>query len=816
MPMSGLHVATSGLNAARAGLFTTGHNIANNNVTGFSRQRVNQAVFANRTLNVNHSGPNQIGMGTSISGIRQIRDRFLDTRWRETVPRISYHEIRMNTGMELDAIFGELDGQYRLQLSLNQLNQALHELHMQPNSLDARGNFISIANSFITLTNNAARSMFNYQLELNNQVTQTVQRINQLVIEVDEFNDRIAREELGGSRANDLRDWRNNALDELASILDIQYKEDSQGRINITTGNNFLLLNGQINPLGLRYSAPGSTFVEPVFTESQSVLPFDATFQNARSLFNFDVLGRNYSAYNGAQRGSLLGLIVSRGLSPANHMSYPALDELGIIDLMRSLVIPNNTKIDELRDFIDQKATLLTNLQNNINTLNASITTTTADLAAFISSFGNGAALQATIDTLNNTTLPTLVTNFETTRDARQAYIDAQNSVPQAVQAAYEAARDALNAASSQRAVAQERLAEYNAMQASLANMNEELAEFISLQPSMEQLFDDLEDFYDELSDFLDDINYLLDNFETQMQLHLANPTTVPRPSIETLTDNFPSFPSFPSIPNHNHPILDGLRMLENTFTDFSESYNMAVSQRTLEGVDNQLAFVGHNRFNMTQGIIPRAQAQLDTLINHIVRMFNDAFAPQFLGDGVPQGLRGETGLPLFVRDSVDFVNADGTRHFGIENPFVLGSMYTLGNIRINPVLLGQGGASRLPLNFEGESDNRLLVSGLLAEWSRASIAFGDADPLNINNFYRDIVVRQAIQTSEARSSVMAGMDEMDYLNNRRLMISGVSLEEEMGNMIRFQHAYNASARVVSMIDGMIDTLVNRTGRVGL
>ena len=50
----------------------------------------------------------------------------------------------------------------------------------------------------------------------------------------------------------------------------------------------------------------------------------------------------------------------------------------------------------------------------------------------------------------------------------------------------------------------------------------------------------------------------------------------------------------------------------------------------------------------------------------------------------------------------------------------------------------------------------------------------------------------------------------------RRDQVSGVSMDEEMSNMLRFQHAYNASARVMTTMDEMLDTLINRMGRVGL
>ena len=52
-------------------------------------------------------------------------------------------------------------------------------------------------------------------------------------------------------------------------------------------------------------------------------------------------------------------------------------------------------------------------------------------------------------------------------------------------------------------------------------------------------------------------------------------------------------------------------------------------------------------------------------------------------------------------------------------------------------------------------------------------------------------------------------------IDNRRLSVSGVNLDEEMVNMIRFQQAYNASARLISAIDEMLEVLISRTGLVG-
>jgi len=71
-----------------------------------------------------------------------------------------------------------------------------------------------------------------------------------------------------------------------------------------------------------------------------------------------------------------------------------------------------------------------------------------------------------------------------------------------------------------------------------------------------------------------------------------------------------------------------------------------------------------------------------------------------------------------------------------------------------------------------------------------------------------DLASAQTAQTTQTRV--------LDSLTAQRSSVNGVSLDEEMANMVRFQRAYQASARVMSTMDDTLDTLINRTGRVGL
>ena len=55
----------------------------------------------------------------------------------------------------------------------------------------------------------------------------------------------------------------------------------------------------------------------------------------------------------------------------------------------------------------------------------------------------------------------------------------------------------------------------------------------------------------------------------------------------------------------------------------------------------------------------------------------------------------------------------------------------------------------------------------------------------------------------------------VNHLHNLREATSGVNLDEEMANMIKFQHAYNAAARLMTAVDETLDVIINRLGVVG-
>jgi flagellar hook-associated protein 1 FlgK len=87
--------------------------------------------------------------------------------------------------------------------------------------------------------------------------------------------------------------------------------------------------------------------------------------------------------------------------------------------------------------------------------------------------------------------------------------------------------------------------------------------------------------------------------------------------------------------------------------------------------------------------------------------------------------------------------------------------------------------------------------------------------PQTTSDFYAGLVGKIGTASSQAIS--MAGNQQLvvDQLQQRVQQTSGVSLDEEATDMIRFQHAYQAAARVITAMDEMLNTLINGVGLVG-
>lgn len=137
-------------------------------------------------------------------------------------------------------------------------------------------------------------------------------------------------------------------------------------------------------------------------------------------------------------------------------------------------------------------------------------------------------------------------------------------------------------------------------------------------------------------------------------------------------------------------------------------------------------------------------------------------------------------------------------------------------NIQLAKEILGEGGLDNIAASLDGTAGNG--ENALHLADVKNQVITDDASSLNgktIQGFYQEVISQMAISAREAnrmKDNTNALRTSVDV---KRDSVSGVSLDEEMIDLVRFQQAYNASARVVTSIDEMLDKIINGMGIVG-
>lgn len=132
-------------------------------------------------------------------------------------------------------------------------------------------------------------------------------------------------------------------------------------------------------------------------------------------------------------------------------------------------------------------------------------------------------------------------------------------------------------------------------------------------------------------------------------------------------------------------------------------------------------------------------------------------------------------------------------------------------NIRVNEVIAADVKlirASSLETSAEGNGLNALNLARLRFEPPQGGV-------VTIGEAFNSIISGLGVRTQKSKKMVENGETLANHLTNLRDSVSGVQLDEEMANMIRFQHAYGAAARMMTAVDEALDTIINRLGVVG-
>ncbi len=282
------------------------------------------------------------------------------------------------------------------------------------------------------------------------------------------------------------------------------------------------------------------------------------------------------------------------------------------------------------------------------------------------------------------------------------------------------------------------------------------------------------------------------------------------------------------------------------SYSEFSEPYWDHVSQKVFNfdtavstGNNNDLGYLkglvmarGNRTTNYTDietqaayddishSEVMTAMATFDKLVHEIVTKINNVISPLTTGTpaslepNAPYGLDGSRGTELFSRVYMD--RFDGAGNYNEEDPAVLESLYHAGNIKINTEILND--YSKIPLSsYQDAQGDNSVVQEILASLNNEDITLapGQTSTLKVRGFYAAFMSEVAAKGNLSRNEAKNGELMKTQIGNQREILTGVSSDEELSKMLQYQHAYNAASRLVSIVDSMLEKVVNSLGIIG-
>ncbi len=255
-------IGITGLNAARIALQVTGHNIANVNTPGYSRQTAIQ-----RTVDPAITPFGALGRGTRIIGINALRDRFLEVQ-------IAVESRELGRLRTADGVLGQIETIYNpiggvgITDTVNNLFGGFNDLAANPENIAQRTELLSFAQSLEKHSGETITRLSRLKDGINDQIRTTVEEINSVLEQIANLNTMISGGEMTNRPVEDYRDQRNLMLRQLNELIDVDSFENENGSLTIITGNGvplviqeqFAELSTRTNPLDASRLEVFSTF----------------------------------------------------------------------------------------------------------------------------------------------------------------------------------------------------------------------------------------------------------------------------------------------------------------------------------------------------------------------------------------------------------------------------------------------------------------------------------------------------------------------------------------------------------------------------
>lgn len=249
----GIQAGLRALTAARLAMQTAGNNVANANTPGYSRQRVELAASMPFTM----SPGIQLGSGVDVMGITRLVDEGLERRLRLQSGLVAAAEVDQSRFDELEGLLNEPDG--GLSSGLDGFFGSISRLQTHPGDRALRGGVVQsgaqLADGFQLLS----RRLADLGSSTFDEVRGLVREANTLTRSIADLNTQITSLEANGSSANDLRDTRTQQVKRLSELIDVNAVERPTGAVDVLVGGRLVVAGNRATELSVGKSTTNAT-----------------------------------------------------------------------------------------------------------------------------------------------------------------------------------------------------------------------------------------------------------------------------------------------------------------------------------------------------------------------------------------------------------------------------------------------------------------------------------------------------------------------------------------------------------------------------
>jgi flagellar hook-associated protein 1 FlgK len=275
---AGLYVGLSGLKAQQSALDVVGHNIANVNTPGYTRQRANLSSNQGQS-----EGQVYFGSGVSLTSVQGVRDKFLDLQiYQETARQTGANE-RLSGLTAVSTTLGDT-GTSGLAAQIQNFFQGFQALASQPESGALRTNLLGQAQTMITGMQAQYRVLADQRNSDDQSVASLVTEVNALTDQIARLNQRISTAVPKGSDS-DAVDQRKTVTDSLAALVGINVSEGNNGDYQITLDSGSAVLVSGNSSFKLQTTAGGAALDNHLIVQSvmgASVVDVTSSIKNGQ------------------------------------------------------------------------------------------------------------------------------------------------------------------------------------------------------------------------------------------------------------------------------------------------------------------------------------------------------------------------------------------------------------------------------------------------------------------------------------------------------------------------------------------------------